>query len=206
MLSIRTGLWETNSSTLHQFTICTDPIALGKYSECIFIRINDAIIHDEEFKATSIQDRFDVIMTYAFSDMIDSINDGVDAAEDWEKQSPDSLPQHLNYFNNTLEWIYNLQTKIMEYALIVNPMTKEQLKEYAYLLRDSYKCYSWRLMGSDMFSAYFNSSDQIMRWDISDVIKFIINDQSYYYQKNHTIWDPDEFPNNEHFYTVYSEE
>ena len=106
MISIRQGMWETNSSTLHQFTICRDPIPYDvqdkPIQDPITIRINEDILNSKEFKATSIQERFDVIIAYAISDMIDSIVCGKDAGENWTVHALDYYPKYRNEFNNTL--------------------------------------------------------------------------------------------------------
>lgn len=207
MISIRQGMWETNSSTLHQFTLCTDPIPYdvqdGPIHDSIVIRINEDIINDKEFKTSSIQERFDVIIAYAISDMIDSIICGKDAGEKWTVHALDYYPRYRNAYNCTLEWLYNLQKRLMAYIHIENAMTKNKLSQYAYSVMDKYH----ELVGTDMFSNFHSDSNrQIMNWPLDDVIKFILNNNSYYYQINHGDWDPGDFPNNKHFITVYTEE
>lgn len=211
MISIRKGMWETNSSTLHQFTICTDQIPYNvqdnPIQDSIIIRINEDILNDKEFKASSIQERFDVIIVYAISDIIDSIVCGKDAGEDWTVHALDYYPKYRNEFNNTLEWLYNLQKRLMAYIKIENPMTKNKWIQYSYFVKDKYTCHDWRLIGTDMFSEFnSDSNNQIMRWPLDDVIKFILNNNSYYYQVNHGDWDPDEMLNDDHFKTIYMEE
>ena len=206
MISIRNGMWETNSSTLHQFTICTDQIIQDEPTQpIIFIRIIEDIIKDEEFKTKDAEDRFNVIVTYAISDMIDSINDGKDAGENWIVPISDHPRKYLNKFNSTLEWIYNLQKKVMSYAVFDNLMTKDKWRDYAYYIKNKYDINTIRLVGSDMFTESSASPDQIMKWPIDDLIKFIINDNSFYYQKNHADWDPDVIYNY-NFKSFYCEE
>lgn len=207
MISIRNGMWETNSSTLHQFTICTDQIVQDEPMQpIIFIRIIEDIIKDEEFKTKDAEDRFNVIVTYAISDMIDSINDGKDAGENWIAPISDHPRKYLNKFNSTLEWIYNLQKRVMPYAVFDNPMRKDEWRNYAYYIKNKYNINTIRLVGSDMFTELSASPYQIMKWPLDDVIKFIINNNSFYYQKNHADWDPDEIYNMDNFKSFYCEE
>ena len=205
--SVRPGMWETNSSTLHQFTICRDQIVQDEPTQpIIFIRIIEDIIQDNEFKAKDAEDRFNVIVTYAISDMIDSINDGKDAGENWIVPMLDHPQRYLNKFNITLEWIYNLQKKVMQYAVFDNPMRKDEWRNYAYYIKNKYDINTIRLVGSDMFTESSAYQYQIQKWPIDHLIKFILNDNSYYYQKNHADIDVGSLPNDEHFITVYSEE
>lgn len=190
MISMLSEMQETNFHMLHRFTICTDLVAQNK-SEKPKISINfiDDIIKDKKYRACSIEERFNTIITYALFDMIGSINEGEYTKENWTILILDKPQIYLNRFNNTLEWIYRLQSELLKYVTFENAMRKGKWEEYAYYIRRKYKCYNYRLVASDMFSECVNTFDQIQKWPIEWLIAFILNNGSYYYQEDSTNLD-----------------
>ena len=190
---IRKGIFETNSSTLHQFTICYDAINTSENKPEVKIRFEDELLTDHTYTAKTIQDRLNVIVSYAISEMIGCIIN----------------KENMN-FKAIRSWLISLFNLLINYVTFKNPLfystdgidllvygTYNKHKYLSEYLPEEYECPT---IASEMFM------DDIIRTDIDAIVKFIMNDRSFYYQEDHADWDPDGFPNSDNVYTIYREE